>query len=183
MPQADGSIIIDTKIDTSGLKELSSGEVKEALADTSKAFKKMSDALEDAWDDLDAVNTGFSQTGDVLKKTENEVKGFWREVGGSFGSMFTASAAADLFVGAVQATGEAIKEFVAGSIEAAADVTAENAQFEQTFRDLKDTAVDSLKAIEKQTGITASRMKTSYTKTFAFTKSIGADSEQAMNIL
>lgn len=137
--KADGTIIINTKIDTDGID-------------------------------------------DGLKDIEKESSGASKGLGDVFGQMFGASALADIAIDALREVGQALKELAVESIEAAADIRAENAQFAETFKELEDTASDSLNKIAKDVGISATRMKKSYTKSFAFVKSIGADSEEAMNI-
>lgn len=179
MDKADGSIIIETKLDVSGLTGADVKKSFEGLADSANSLKN---AIEDVASGSNGAVSGLEDVGDEMKRLRKETEDTTDETDQLFGKFMSANVMADIAVDAFRAAGEAIKEFVVDSIQASADIQAENAQFEQTFRDLKDTAVDSLKAIEKQTGITVSRMQGSYTKTFAFTKSIGADSEQAMDI-
>ena len=179
MNKADGSIIIDTKFDVSGLE---SNDIKRSLEDIAGSAEKFRTALNNATEGGEKLGDTLEDVEDQLKEVKTEAENTGENVDGLFDSMFSANAAADIVSGALQEIGNAMKDFLVGSVETAADLQAENAQFEQTFLDLEETATKSLNAIEKQTGITASRMKTSYTKTFAFTKSIGADSEQAMDI-
>lgn len=179
MDKADGSIIIETKLDVSGLTGADVKKSFDGLADSANSLK---DAIEDVASGSGGAVSGLEDVGDEMERLRKQTEDTTDETDHLFGKFMSANVMADIAVDAFRAAGEAIKEFVMDSVQASADIQAENAQFEQTFRDLKDTAVDSLKAIEKQTGITASRMQGSYTKTFAFTKSIGADSEQAMDI-
>ena len=74
------------------------------------------------------------------------------------------------------------KEFASGMIESAAQVQAENAQFEQTFAGFEAAAKSSLQAVAEEAGITASRMQGSYTKIYAFARTAGADSEEALGL-
>ena len=77
---------------------------------------------------------------------------------------------------------EGAKDFASGMIESAAQVQAENAQFEQTFSGFEATARSSLQAVADEAGITATRMQGSYTKIYAFAKTTGADSEEALGL-
>lgn len=78
--------------------------------------------------------------------------------------------------------GEAFVDLGVYAIEAGAEVQAANAQFSQTFGSLEDTARAALQSVADETGILATRMQDSYTKIFAFTKTLGADTETAMDI-
>lgn len=113
--------------------------------------------------------------GDSSKKAEEGIEGLW-------GQLFKADVFSNIASEALQKLGDKMLEFVADSIESAADVKASNAQFSQTFKDLESKATKSLENIAKETGVVATRMQSSYTKVFAFTKSVGADSEEAMEI-
>lgn len=143
---ADGTILIDTKIDTSGAQ-------------------KGVDGLED---ELNGI-------GKSSEKATEGLDGLW-------GQMFQADFFAGIASQALNAVGDALIEFVSGSIEAAADVKAANSQFSQTFKDMEKQATKSLEAISKQTGIAATRMQSSYTSVYAFSKSVGADSAEALDI-
>lgn len=172
MAQADGSIIIDTKIDTSGLSD--------AEREWKKVFGKVSDSVEDMGD---SVNDAASDAAKGLKKAGEAADDYAKQADkAAFKEMFAATALSGLAVEALKEAGQAIKDFVVGSVEAAADIKASNSQFSETFKDLERTATKSLKQIEKKTGTTASRMQSSYTKIFAFSKTIGAESAEALDI-
>lgn len=178
MAQADGSIIIDTKIDTSGLSD--------AEREWKKVFGKVSDSAEDMGD---SVTDAASDAAKGLKKVGEAADDYAKQADkaadkgkAAFKEMFSATALSGLAVEALKKAGQAIKDFVVGSVEAAADIKASNAQFSETFKDLERTATKSLKQIEKKTGTTASRMQSSYTKIFAFSKTIGAESAEALDI-
>lgn len=143
---ADGSILIDTKIDTSGAK-------------------KGVDGLEDELDGLG-------------ESSEEATKG----IGDLWGQLFKADFFSGIASKALSAVGDALGEFVSGSIDAAADVKASNAQFSQTFKDIEKQATKSLDAISKKTGITTTRMQGSYTSIYAFAKTTGAESADALDI-
>ncbi len=188
---ADGSVIIDTRINTDGIADGRS-EIKKAFSGAEQDTKAYSKAVEDAEKSTDGLNEELENTAksteaarkkvDDLNDELEETEDAGEDVGNVFGQMFGASALADIAVDALQELGEAMKQFVADAIEASAEVQAENAQFEQTFKELEGTATKSLEAISDEVGVSATRMKTSYAKVFAFTKSIGGDTEHAMDI-
>lgn len=142
--------------------------LEKKLRDTKDALNNSEEAAEGFADDLEDVGDTAEDAGEGI--------------GDVFGQMFGASALADIAVDALRELGEAMKQFVADAIEASAEVQAENAQFEQTFKELEGTATKSLEAISDEVGVSATRMKKSYAKTYAFAKSIGADSKKAMDI-
>lgn len=150
---ADGEVLIESKLNTKGVSK-GAKEIDAELQDLAKTAEKAADNVEDSFDDA----------------------------GKSMKDLFKANVSANLVVDALKAIGEAALEVAKQSIEAAADIQASNAQFEQTFKGVENTARKSLKAISKETGIAATRMQDSFTKIFAFTKSAGADTETAMNI-
>ena len=150
---ADGQVIIDSKLNTSGI-EKGTRDLKSELQDLAKTTEKAADKMED----------GFEDAGKSLK------------------DLFKANVSADLVVDALKEIGKAAIEMAKESIEAAADIQAANAQFEQTFKGMENAARKSLDAIAKDTGITATRMQDSFTKIFAFSKSVGADADTALGI-
>lgn len=193
--KADGTIIINTKIDISGLEDGGKEIQKsfEKTADSTKSFtkeasaaqkgaEKLNDELLDTSKQAKKAEEKIDRVNETLDDTDSSAASAQKGLGDVFGQMFGASALADVAIGALKEVGEALKDLAIESIQAAADLRAENAQFSETFKELEETATKSLDNIAKDVGISASRMKKSYTKSFAFVKSIGADSEEAMNI-
>jgi len=157
---ADGSVLIITEIDTDGVIK-GTKKIKatmEDLADvTSKVGKEMEKELDGA--------------GDAAKDASKE-----------FDTLFKANLSADLVTDALKNMGEAAVDLAKEAVAAAAEINASNAQFEQTFKGVEKVAKESLNAVAKQAGITATRMQDSYTAIFAFSKSVGADQSQALDI-
>ena len=56
------------------------------------------------------------------------------------------------------------------------------AQFEQVFDNVKDSANDSLNAIAKETGVLPNRLKPAFTQMAAFAKTTGMDTEDALSL-
>ena len=69
------------------------------------------------------------------------------------------------------------------SVKAAADVKAANSQFEQTFGELQGTATDAINRVAEDAGILDTRLKGIGTSIYAFAKSSGADSAEAMSLM
>lgn len=131
MAKADGTIIINTKIDTDGIKE--------GIDETKK--------------ELDF--------GDVIK-------------GSAIGSAVTT-----LVTEAISG----IKDLGAQFIESAAEVKAEGSQFEQTFKDMGDAAKTAIGGIATESGILETRLNTLGSQIYAFAKSSGATSGEAMELM
>lgn len=78
--------------------------------------------------------------------------------------------------------GDAFVDLGVYAIEAGAEVQAANAQFEQTFKGIEEVARSTLKTVSDETGISVTRMQTSFTKMFAFVKAVGGETEESMDI-
>lgn len=144
--------LYDTQATVSNLE----GELK----DTQDQLFKTGNAMEDVADHADAAGDSVIDFGDIMK----------------------ANLASDLIMEGLEKAGEVVKEFTSGTIEAAADVKAANSQFSQSFGDLEDKAQSALKRISADTNIASTRIQGSYTQIFAFAKTVGAESEDALNI-
>lgn len=157
---ADGQVLIDSKLNTAGV-EKGAKEIKEEFQDLAKVTEKVAKEMEKELD-----KTGESAESAAV----------------SFKDLFKANLSADLVLDALKQLGQAAIDLGKEAVQVAADINASNAQFEQTFKGIEKTAKDSLNKISKEVGITATRMQNSYTKIFAFTKSVGGDQAQALDI-
>lgn len=123
-----------------------------------------------------------------LKEGSSHVEDFGNETDQAaekvvdFGDILAANFLSDMLMDGLRELAGKLKDIASESIQAAADVQAETAQFEQTFGDLADTATDALKKISSDTNISVTRLQGSYTKLYAFAKTAGADNATALNI-
>lgn len=209
---ADGSIIIDTKINTDGLDNGFKDVEKELkkFADTTedsgktieRSFEDIGDAAKDAGKDIDrGITDSLDDVGDQAKDTGKKIErklidpieevGEEAEdagekvrhgLGDSFKEILSANLFSGIAVESLENIGEIAIDVAKDAIEAAAAIKAENAQFAQTFQGVEKTARESLNAIAEETGITAARMQESYTSIFAFTKTVGTETEAALDI-
>lgn len=76
--------------------------------------------------------------------------------------------------------GQMAGNFVKSSLEAAAQVQAEKAQFESAFGSMAGVATSALKRVEGETGILYTRLRTVGTKAFSQLKGAGLDASDAM---
>lgn len=165
---SDGNYIIDTKIDSS--------ELSKDLKKVAAQFDDISDAANDGRKKIDR---SLDQVSDAAKETGDEIEKY---IGGSFEEIAKANIFSDFAVDALQKIGDVALDVAKDAIEAAADIKAANAQFSQTFQGVEKTARESLNAIADETGITATRMQESYTSIFAFAKTVGTETEDALDI-
>lgn len=90
---------------------------------------------------------------------------------------------------ALQGTASKLAAALAGAfsvkemIEAAAEVKALNAQFDQTFGDLKDNAQSLIDGVAESSQILDTRLKATASSIYAFAKSNGMDSATALNMM
>lgn len=118
------------------------------------------------------ANKKIDETTGKATQSEGKIRTAFAKIGAAVASYF--------------AVGKII-DFGKQCIETAAEVRASNAQFEQTFstggQNLTATAKGVLDTIARSSGILATRLQDSGTKIYAFAKSSGASSEEAMSLM
>ena len=77
----------------------------------------------------------------------------------------------------------AIKQFGQQCIESAAEVNAANSQFEQTFGSMQSQAESAIATVSKNSGILKTRLQGVGTSIYAFAKTTGMDSADALNMM
>ena len=77
----------------------------------------------------------------------------------------------------------AIKQFGQQCIESAAQVNAANSQFEQTFGSIESQAKSAIQSVAKESGILETRLQGVGTSIYAFAKTTGMDSANALNMM
>ena len=113
------------------------------------------------------ANSAIDETADKAEKSEGKMSNAFKKVGAAIATYLSVSA---------------IKDFGLACLDAAANVDAMNAQFEQVFGASYEDASSSLSAISKDAGVMEERLKGSYTKIAAFAKTAGMDTEDAMSL-
>lgn len=145
-----------------------------ALLDVKNTTAQLERELADTDRQLENLANGIEDVGDSADSAEPKVL--------SFGDMLKAGIASGAILNTIERVGEFVVEIGSKAIEAAADVKAANAQFQQTFGDLEGRASSALDSISDKTGIAVTRLQGGYTALYAFTKSVGGDQETALNI-
>lgn len=77
----------------------------------------------------------------------------------------------------------AIKQFGQQCIESASQVNAANSQFEQTFGSMESQAKSAIQSVAKESGILETRLQGVGTSIYAFAKTTGMDSANALNMM
>lgn len=118
------------------------------------------------------ANRGLDETTSRAKKSESQISAAFKKIGSAVATYFAT---------------DKIISFGTACVETAATVRASMAQFEQTFsvggEDLTATAKGIIDSVAKDSGILATRLQDSGTKIYAFAKSSGADSAEALSLM
>lgn len=157
-----------------GENSLEATRLRGVLYDTQATVSKLETELNDTSSRLDQAAQAME---DLVDSTEDAGK-----AAVDFGDILKANVISDVIMSGLRKLGDLAKDFASGSIEAAAAVKAETAQFEQTFGALEEAARDSLEGISDDINIASTRMQGSFTKIYAFAKTSGAESGAALNI-
>lgn len=148
------------------------GPLNEYTLKYQENLNKATARLNEMQNELREATEGVSDFGDEMNESSDSVL--------SFGDVVKANVLADLVVEGFRKIVDAAKQFASGMIDAAAEVKATNAQFEQTFGDLSKQAKTQLGEIGKAAGILPTRLKSAYTQLYAYARSSGMGSAAAL---
>lgn len=180
---ADGKIIIETDIDTSGAEQGTKSLRSQAASlavEYRKAGMDQSDAMSKAWavvkgesstgskklkDDLDDVGKSTKDTGNKLSELGQTAKNGLKVVGGAIAAAFAV---------------DKIIEFGKAAIEAAGSAKAIESQFTQVFGDLEPAAQTAIDKMADKFGMVPNRLKPSMSQMTSMFKGLGLDTETAM---
>ncbi|MEO4053371.1 hypothetical protein [Solibacillus sp. CAU 1738] len=123
------------------------------------------------------IGIGMKNADDGAENLQKEVK----RIGDSLDGLKSKAKRMVGFIGGVFAAHK-IKDFGLSAIEEAAGFQAMQAQFDQVFDNLNDSATTNLNAIAKETGIIPERLKGSFTQIAAFAKTTGVDTAAALSL-
>lgn len=148
------------------------GPLNEYTLKYQENLNKATARLNEMQNELRETTEGVSDFGDEMDESSDSVL--------SFGDVVKANVLADLVVEGFRKMVGAAKQFASGMIDAAAEVKATNAQFEQTFGDLSKQAKTQLGEIGEAAGILPTRLKSAYTQLYAYARSSGMGSAAAL---
>lgn len=148
--------------------------LKGVMYDTAASVSDLEKQLKDTEKQLESADNAMDDLSDSSEAAGQQIV--------KFGDLVAANAVGDLIADGVRTAVDELKDFAVGSVETAAQVRAANSQYSQAFGDMKDQATDALEKISDETDITTTRMQGAYTMLYAFVKTTGADSEEALGI-
>lgn len=165
---------VDKASEKYGENSIEATRLRGALYDTQATVAGLENELKDTRDRLNQTGDAAGDFADQLEDAGDKAI--------DFGDILKANVASEVITEGLEKAGELVKDFVSGTIEAAADVKAANSQFSQSFGSLEDEARASLEGISDDTNIAVTRMQGSYTRIFAFAKTVGTESDAALDI-
>lgn len=148
------------------------GPLNEYTLKYQESLNKATARLNEMQNELREATEGASDFSDEMDESSGSVL--------SFGDVVKANVLADLVVEGFRRMTDAVKQFATGMIDAAADVKATNAQFEQTFGNLSAQAKTQLDEIGDASGILPTRLKSAYTQFYAYARASGMESAAAL---
>ena len=147
------------------------------IKENENAIEALESSTKEAADEVDDLADSM----DDLSDSENKAKSASEKANSGFTVL--KGTLANLASQAISKAVDAMKDFAGSMIEAAAEVKASGAQFEQTFGDLQGEASAALDRVGKSTGILKTRLQDSASGIYAFAKASGADSAEAMKLM
>lgn len=147
------------------------------IKENENAIEALESSTKEAADEVDYLADSM----DDLSDSENKAKSASEKANSGFTVL--KGTLANLASQAISKAVDAMKDFAGSMIEAAAEVKASGAQFEQTFGDLQGEASAALDRVGKSTGILKTRLQDSASGIYAFAKASGADSAEAMKLM
>lgn len=116
----------------------------------------------------DKANSAIDETTGKAEQSESKISSAFKKIGGVVATAFAV---------------DKIKDFGVACVENAAEVKAANSQFEQTFGELQSKAGAAIDKIAEKSGILATRLNGTATSIYAFARSSGAETEEAMELM
>lgn len=166
-------------------------KAKTETGENSTTTKKWQTELNNAQAELNTLNkkvkdneTAMEQSAEAteeLDKTLKDVEKSSKEASGGFTVM--KGALANLVADGFRKAIDGAKEFASSMIDVSAEVKAEKSQFEQTFGTLQDVATESIGRVSSSAGILETRLNSTASSIFAFARSSGASTEEAMELM
>lgn len=163
-------------------EQLNQAQDKAASLKTEQA--KLKSSIKDATQELDGqakgLQTQLTSSGNAIQGLGEQTKTFSDHMSDAKASGASLAKTLGTITGAVTALGSVIG---VKSVQAAADVKAANAQFEQTFGDLQDEARDAMGEVAESSGIVETRLQGVATSVYAFAKASGMEATEALKLM
>jgi phage-related protein len=166
-------------------------KAKTETGENSTTTKKWQTELNNAQAELNTLNkkvkdneTAMEQSADAteeLDKSLKDVEKSSKEASGGFTVM--KGALANLVADGFRMAIDGAKQFASSMLDVSAEVKAEKSQFEQTFGTLQDVATESIGRVASSAGILETRLNSTASSIYAFARSSGATSTEAMELM
>lgn len=148
---------------TAGLNKM-----ERQLQGNNDVLNKVDDATDDVSDGIDDFKKSVTDASNESLK---------------FSDVLKANLLSQVIIDGVKRLASAAKDMVGDFIESAAGVKAETSQFEQTFGNMAGTAEAAVKRVADASGIMETRLNGTASSIYAFARSSGADSAEAMSLM
>lgn len=132
--------------------------------------------------ELNKLKNQLGGTADAVEDTGDAMEEAGRQ-GVRFGDLIKANVISDFIVDGLREIASAAREMAASFVQSAADVRAETAQYAQTFGDLAGEADAAIQQVADSANTLPSLLKPAATSIYAFARSSGADTAQAMDLM
>ena len=132
--------------------------------------------------ELNKLKNQLGGTADAVEDTGDAMADAGKQ-GIKLGDIIKANVISDFIVSGLREVAAAAREMAAGFVQAAADVRAETAQYAQTFGDLAGEADAAIQQVADSANTLPSLLKPAATSIYAFARSSGADTAQAMDLM
>lgn len=180
------SKVLSEQIDTqrtlvSRLAEMTA-KAADKYGENSTEALKWKDALNKAKTELNRLESQADTAADQTEELGDAFEDATQDTI-QFGDVLKANILGDVITKGLDLLIDKAKEFASGMIDAAAEVRAQASQFEQTFGSLGTVADTKIRAIANETGILDTRMRSAASGIYAFARSSGADSTEALGLM
>ena len=132
--------------------------------------------------ELNKLKNQLGGTADAVEDTGDAMEEAGRQ-GVRFGDLIKANVISDFIVDGLREIASAAKDMAASFVQSAADVRAETAQYAQTFGELAWEADAAIQQVADSANTLPSLLKPAATSIYAFARSSGADTAQAMDLM
>src|SRR5699024_3364167 len=132
--------------------------------------------------ELNKLKNQLGGTADAVEDTGDAMEEAGRQ-GVRFGDLIKANVSSDFIVDGLREIASAAKDMAASFVQSAADVRAETAQYAQTFGELAGEADAAIQQVADSANTPPSLLKPAATSIYAFARSSGADTAQAMDLM
>lgn len=148
----------------SGTMQGSMGQLSQSLVPLLANLANAGDSADDFGDSVD----GVGDSADDASNSTSSLSLSLKKLGSMIISVFAVTK---------------IVQFSKACVEAAAEVKAATSQFEQSFGDLAASADSAIQSVAQSSGILETRLQGVGTSIYAFAKTTGMDSTQALNMM